>query len=101
MSVGKNKFDMNTLSFSAFLIPAVTSLVFMIVVFIVSLIKKDNSVADIAWGVGFIIIAITSAIQHPDFSSKQLLVLVLVSLWGIRLAIHITMRNHGKYEDFR
>lgn len=92
---------MHELSFTAFLIPAIISLVFMIIVFIISLIKRDNSVADIAWGLGFILITITSLVQNPVFSSKQLLILVLVSLWGIRLAIHITMRNHGKSEDFR
>lgn len=92
---------MDGFSFTSFLAPAITSLVFMIGVFLFSLIKKDNSVADIAWGIGFIIIAVTSIYTHPEFTAKQLLVLILIILWGTRLALHITMRNRGKSEDFR
>jgi steroid 5-alpha reductase family enzyme len=86
---------------SSFIAPAISSLLFMIGVFLYSLLKKDNSIADIAWGIGFIITAITSLLFHPVYSPKQILTLSLIILWGTRLAIHITMRNRGRSEDFR
>ena len=86
---------------NSFIAPAIYSLLFMIGVFLYSLLKKDNSVADIAWGIGFIIIALTSFLLHPLYSPKQILTLSLIILWGARLAIHITMRNRGRTEDFR
>lgn len=68
--------------------------------FIVSLIKKRNDVADIAWGLGFIVICLGLFATQP-LSPISTLVYVLVTLWGLRLAIHIGLRSKGKAEDFR
>ncbi|MBX7170317.1 MAG: DUF1295 domain-containing protein [Pyrinomonadaceae bacterium] len=69
--------------------------------FIVSLIKKRNDVADIFWGIGFILVAWTSFFLAESFNNRALLVNVLVTIWGLRLAFHIGLRNRGKGEDFR
>lgn len=69
--------------------------------FVFSLIKKRNDVADIAWGLGFTLLAWTSYFISGDTSIRALLVGVLVSLWGLRLAWHIHTRNSGKAEDYR
>jgi len=68
--------------------------------FIVSLIKKRNDVADIAWGLGFIAICLYLVITHPLLPVSAL-VYTLVTIWGLRLAIHIVIRSRGKEEDFR
>jgi len=69
--------------------------------FIISLIKKRNDVADIAWGLGFVIIAWISFFISDNLNIRGLLVNVLVGIWGIRLAWHISQRNKGKTEDYR
>jgi steroid 5-alpha reductase family enzyme len=69
--------------------------------FVVSLIKKRNDVADVAWGLGFILLAWGSSFLSSDYSTKGLLVNILVSIWGLRLAWHIHSRNKGKTEDYR
>jgi steroid 5-alpha reductase family enzyme len=69
--------------------------------FLISLIKKRNDVADIAWGLGFVILAWISFFLTHEFSWRKLLVDSLVSIWGIRLAWHIYRRNKGKPEDSR
>jgi steroid 5-alpha reductase family enzyme len=69
--------------------------------FVVSLIKKRNDVADIAWGLGFTLMAWTSFFISGTFGTRALLVCVLVSIWGLRLAWHIHKRNKGKAEDYR
>lgn len=69
--------------------------------FIVSLIKKRNDVADVAWGLGFVLMAWTSLFLSTAYDVRAIIVCVLVSIWGIRLAWHIHARNKGKAEDYR
>lgn len=69
--------------------------------FVVSLIKKRNDVADIAWGFGFVLLTWVSFFLGDDSGIRGLLIGVLVSIWGFRLAWHIHLRNKGKGEDYR
>lgn len=69
--------------------------------FIVSLLKKRNDVADIAWGLGFVVMAWISFALVKIFSWQLVVVNILVTIWGLRLALHIYRRNHGKPEDSR
>lgn len=75
--------------------------VYMSLWFFLSLLKKRNDIADIAWGIGFTIIAWSSFFLSENFSTRSLLVNILVSIWGLRLAWHIGARNKGKTEDYR
>jgi steroid 5-alpha reductase family enzyme len=68
--------------------------------FVVSLIKKRNDVADIAWGLGFILLAWLS-FYLSGFAVRSLVVDILVTIWGTRLAWHIFRRNHNRPEDYR
>jgi len=69
--------------------------------FLISLIKKRNDVADVAWGLGFVLMTWTSFFLSSDSDTRGVLVGVLVSIWGLRLAWHIHRRNKGKAEDYR
>lgn len=69
--------------------------------FVVSLIKKRNDVADIAWGLGFVLLASVSYFISEASGVRGILVGILVSIWGLRLAWHIHARNKGKAEDYR
>jgi steroid 5-alpha reductase family enzyme len=69
--------------------------------FLVSLIKKRNDVADIAWGLGFVTLAWVSLFFSGEPTMRGFLVNILVTIWGIRLAAHIYRRNRGKPEDSR
>lgn len=69
--------------------------------FFISLIKKRNDIADVAWGLGFVLIAWTSFFITGNYSIRSLLVNIFVSVWGLRLAWHISTRNKGKAEDYR
>lgn len=72
---------------------------YMTLVFLLSLKLKRNDIADVAWGIGFLLIAIFSFPQHPQL--RQWLMLTFVALWAIRLALHIGFRNQKKGEDPR
>jgi steroid 5-alpha reductase family enzyme len=69
--------------------------------FLFSLVKKRNDFADVAWGLGFVLVAWVSFFLTNGFSARGLVVCVLVSVWGLRLAWHIYLRNRGKAEDYR
>lgn len=69
---------------------------------LVSLIVRDASIVDIFWGPGFILVGAFYAMTTPGSPSlRGLLVLGLVTIWGLRLALHIGFRNAGAGEDFR
>jgi steroid 5-alpha reductase family enzyme len=75
--------------------------VYMTAVFIIALVKKDNSVVDVAWGPGFIVVAVLTLFLEKGIEARQVLITGLVLVWGVRLAAHIFVRNRGKGEDFR
>jgi len=80
---------------------ALTVLAYMTLVFILALLKKNNGVVDIAWGLGFIMVSWTVFLSNGQGHVRQWLALALVTVWGGRLAWHIFRRNRGKEEDFR
>jgi steroid 5-alpha reductase family enzyme len=76
-------------------------LLYMTIVFLLALKKKDNSIVDIAWGLGFVGVAILTLTLKEGITSRQLIISGLVFVWGVRLALHIAIRKRGKGEDFR
>jgi len=68
--------------------------------FIISVIKKRNDIADIAWGIGYVLLCIFY-IFTQEYSLRAIILYSLVILWGVRLSVHISVRNKGKTEDFR
>lgn len=68
--------------------------------YIISLIVKRNDIADIAWGLGYILLCLFYFFTK-EHSIRTLILYGLVTIWGLRLAIHIYIRNRGKEEDFR
>jgi len=68
--------------------------------FILSIVKKRNDIADIAWGLGFILIS-WLGLYLSNTSLRGLFVNLLVTIWGMRLAWHIYKRSVNKHEDYR
>lgn len=85
---------MNTL-----ILGALTIFVYFLIFFIAGQILKNNSIVDIGWGFGFVVVALVMIINN--FTPERLLITLMVALWGLRLFYHILKRNLGKEEDFR
>ena len=83
------------------LVQLIVIVVYALSWFAVALSKKRNDVADIAWGGGFVVAALTAFIVAGTDAVRSVLVLTLVLIWGIRLVVHIGIRNRGKPEDPR
>lgn len=75
--------------------------------FVIAQKLKNNSIVDIGWGFGFVLVAVTSLL-YTHFSKmgggldvfKVISSLVMI-LWGLRLSIYLLIRNYGKPEDYR
>lgn len=77
-------------------------MVYMTVLWLVSLRMKNASIVDIFWGPGFALASLIYFALTPDgFQARKLLIVALVSLWGLRLGWHIGRRNLGHDEDYR
>lgn len=77
-------------------------LAIMSALWLLSLTLSDASIVDVFWGPGFVICAwIFAAFTPQGAMPRKALLLALVSIWGLRLALHIWLRNRGKGEDQR
>jgi steroid 5-alpha reductase family enzyme len=58
---------------------------------------------DITWGLGFVVVALVALAWSAGDgdTTRRVLVAVLVSIWGLRLATYIGIRSRGKGEDPR
>lgn len=63
--------------------------------------KKDASIIDIFWGSGFVVLAFFYHLYSQVSWETNALVLLLVSIWGLRLSLYLAFRNLGKPEDYR
>jgi steroid 5-alpha reductase family enzyme len=68
---------------------------------IVSLILADASIVDIFWGLGFVAVAWTAHAVSSLAGARPILVCVMTTAWGTRLAVHLARRNLGHGEDYR
>ncbi len=69
--------------------------------FFLALYRKNNGIADVFWGLYFWVLTLTAFILFSDASARAILLLGLVSLWALRLSLHIARRNWSKDEDPR
>ena len=80
-------------------------LILMVTLWAISVVIQDSSIADIYWGLGFVIAAFFTAFISDGIAERQSLILWLTTIWGLRLAIYIGWRNRGgedpRYARFR
>jgi len=76
-------------------------LIYMTAWYLVARALTRFDVADTAWGPGFIVSALTAAAINESLEPRAYLVMALVIIWGMRLSLHVSLRNSGKPEDAR
>ena len=81
------------------LIQIVAVLIYMHFWFIYAALKKRNDIADVAWGLGFVMLATIGLVAN--LNSRTIFVWVLVTFWGLRLASHIYKRFKRHDEEDR
>jgi len=60
---------------------------------LVSLKLRDVSIVDVAWGLGFVVVAWVAFASGDGDSGRRTLLAVLVTVWGLRLAGYIGRRK--------
>lgn len=81
-------------------LPALVLWLYMSLLFITSIVRRNNGIADIGYGIGVIVVIGGAISEHPPATSA-LALCVLPLVWGTRLALRIFRKNYGKPEDFR
>ncbi|MDH4196000.1 MAG: DUF1295 domain-containing protein [Candidatus Aminicenantes bacterium] len=74
---------------------------YMTILFVTALVRRDNSIADIAWGPGFLVVAVAALAATRNATARPILATLLTAVWGLRLGVHIFFRNRGRGEDYR
>ena len=73
----------------------------MFIGWVISLAIRNVTIVDTLWGLGFVMVAWITFYASEGFVLRKGLIAVLTTLWGIRLAIHLSFRNWGVGEDPR
>jgi steroid 5-alpha reductase family enzyme len=73
----------------------------LLVTWVASLVRRDASLVDRVWSLAIVGAGWTFFLQTPDPGARPLWMLVLASVWALRLSLFITWRNWGHGEDRR
>jgi len=73
----------------------------LIVLWLISILIGRVSFIDAFWGVGFVVVAWAAASSLAEIGPMQMVVLALVSLWGVRLGLYLLRRFLRDGEDSR
>lgn len=69
--------------------------------FLISLMLRRNDVADLAWGLGIALVAMTMLVVVTVPSLRMEMLSAMAFVWGVRLTTHIFLRFSKKTEDSR
>lgn len=90
------------------LISTVSLFVLMTILWAVGMRLKNAAIVDAGWGLGYVVVAVTAWLTIEGVTTRQAVITLLVSLWGIRLAWHLLVDRilggkpeEGRYVDIR
>jgi len=84
-----------------FLQAVVIVFIYFFLFFLVAQVIRNNSIVDMGWGAGFVLVALATLFIQGAYMERNLLLVLLITIWGGRLTYYIVRRNWGKPEDFR
>lgn len=75
----------------------------VVVTFTASVLRDRHDTLDVAWGLGFALVAVMTFVLSggEGDTATRVLVTALTAVWGVRLAVHIGLRGRGEPEDHR
>ena len=84
-----------------YLVALVAILLVGALAWVASVLVDDVSFVDSLWSLFFLLAAVVYALSADPLSVRGVLIVAFVTLWSLRLSLHITVRNWGKPEDYR
>jgi steroid 5-alpha reductase family enzyme len=73
----------------------------MSLVWLLSLARRDASIIDPFWGMGFAVVALVAYRMNCPATVRTTLLVALTCIWGARLSLYLFWRNWGHGEDRR
>jgi len=72
-----------------------TALVFfnMLLFFSIAMLDRNNAAIDMAWSLGFMLVALTTIIRTGTYEPRQMLATTLVLIWGFRMTLYLFFRT--------
>ncbi|MEZ6055746.1 MAG: DUF1295 domain-containing protein [Planctomycetaceae bacterium] len=90
---------------AVFVANAIVVLVWVLIFWVNSIWLKNVAIVDIAWGLGFVLVAWTTLGLNLFWSvpviPQHWFLAILTTVWGCRLSGYLAFRNHGMPEDKR
>ena len=71
------------------------------VVWLISLLRRDSSIMDVAYPLAVALPVLVLLARRGTWSAHEILLAVLVSAWSLRMSLHIGLRTAGQGEDGR
>lgn len=75
--------------------------VLMVAAWLVSIARRDVSIVDVVWPLGLILVTGVSSMVGDGDRDRSILLVAMVTIWGLRLAGHLLRRNLAQGEDPR
>jgi len=88
-------------SWSTYLPGLLAMIAAALIVWLLSLVKRDVGIVDTLWSLFFVIAVLAYVSFAPMTGPRVAIVMPLVIVWALRLAGYITWRNWGEDEDRR
>lgn len=83
------------------IVSALAALAYVTAVWLLSFAIRNAGVIDIFWGLAFVLLTWLYFAVGDGWEGRSILISVLVTIWGLRLSLHIARRNWGQPEDRR
>jgi steroid 5-alpha reductase family enzyme len=81
--------------------PLIITAAYFTAIFIYAQILVNNSIVDIGWGMGFVIGAWATLLSTANPSLLSYIIVLFITIWGVRLSYRLFKRNWTKPEDYR
>jgi steroid 5-alpha reductase family enzyme len=76
-------------------------LLFMFLLWLISVRIQNAGIVDLGWALGLVMLAVWYAWRGSGFPARRWILAVMVGLWGFRLAYHLVRRISHEPEDGR
>lgn len=78
----------------------------LLVLWLASVARRDASIVDPFWGLGFVLVAGATWLQtlsadERSLGPRAIALAVMAGVWGLRLSLFLSWRNWGHGEDYR
>jgi steroid 5-alpha reductase family enzyme len=77
------------------------ALLLSLAAWVISIYRRDVSIVDGLWSLMFLLCLLIYLMNIDEWGPRSWMVLGMVTIWALRLSVHISIRNHGQPEDYR